>query len=60
MLDYRFTIVAPLSHREPLLYSMAPRTIPRLVSQFTNSRPPVQNGTTPNEWPTEWSPPLNQ
>src|SRR5712691_8299430 len=47
MFDYRITVVAPLSHGEPLAYSMAPRTVPRLVSRFTNPRPPVQNGTTP-------------
>ena len=47
MFDYRFTVVAPPSHREPLAYSMAPRTVPRFVSRFTNPRPPVQNGTTP-------------
>ena len=47
MFDYRFTVVAPPSHREPLAYSMAPRTAPTLVSRFTNSRPPEQNGTTP-------------
>ena len=49
MFDYRFTVVAPLSHGEPLAYSMAPRTVPILVSRFTNPRPPVQNWTTPNE-----------
>jgi len=49
MFDYHLTVVAPLSHREPLAYSMAPRTVPILVSRFTNPRPPVQNGTTPNE-----------
>lgn len=47
MSDYHVTAVAPLSHREPLAHSMAPRTIPTLVSRFTNPRPPVQNGTTP-------------
>ena len=47
MCDYRLTVVTPLSHREPLAYSMAPRTVPTLVSRFTNPRPPVQNGTTP-------------
>ena len=47
MFDYRVTVVAPLSHSEPLEYSMAPRTVPTLVSRFTNPRPPVQNGTTP-------------
>ena len=47
MFDYRITVVAPPSHREPLAYSMAPRTVPRFVSRFTNPRPPVQNGTTP-------------
>jgi hypothetical protein len=47
MFDYRITVVGPLSYREPLAYSMAPRTVPTLVSRFTNPRPPVQNGTTP-------------
>jgi hypothetical protein len=47
MFDYRFTVVAPPSHREPLAYSMAPRTVPTFVSRSTNPRPPVQNGTTP-------------
>jgi hypothetical protein len=47
MFDYRFTVVAPPSHREPLPYSMAPRTVPTFVSQFTNPQPPTQNGTTP-------------
>jgi hypothetical protein len=47
MFDYRFTVVAPLSHGEPLAYSMAPRTVPTLVSRFTNPRPPAQNWTTP-------------
>ena len=47
MFDYRFTVVAPLSHREPLAYSMSPRTVPTFVSRFTNPRPPTQNGTTP-------------
>ena len=49
MFEYQITFVAQLSHQEPLAYSMAPRTVPRLVSRFTNPRPPVQNGTTPNE-----------
>jgi hypothetical protein len=49
MFDYPVTVVAPLSHREPLTYSMALRTVPTLVSRFTNPRPPVQNGTTRNE-----------
>jgi hypothetical protein len=47
MFDYRITVVAPLSHCEPLAYSTAPRTVPKLVSRFTNPPPPVQNGTTP-------------
>jgi hypothetical protein len=47
MFDYRFTVVAPLSHGAPLAYSMAPRTVPTLVSRFTNPRPLVQNWTTP-------------
>ena len=55
MFAYRFTVVAPPSHREPLAYSMAPRTVPRFVSRFTNPRPPVQNGTKPltsgGSWP---------
>jgi len=49
MIDYHLTVVAPLPPQEPLAYSMAPRTVPRLVSRFTNPRPPVQNGTTPIE-----------
>ena len=49
MFDYRITVVAPPSHREPLAYLIAQRTVPTLVSRFTNPRPPVQNGTTPNE-----------
>ena len=49
MIDYHLTVVAPLPHQEPLAYSMAPRTVPTLVSRCTNPRPPVQNGTTPNE-----------
>ena len=49
MFDYRLTVVAPLSNREPLAYSMSPRTVPTFVSRFTNPRPPVQNGPTPNE-----------
>ena len=47
MFDYRLTVVAPLSHREPLAYSMSPRTVPTFVRRFTNPRPPAQNGTTP-------------
>jgi hypothetical protein len=47
MLDYRFTVVAGLSHPEPLAYSKAPRTVPTLVSRFVNPRPPVQNWTAP-------------
>ena len=52
MFDYR--AVAPLTHREPLEYSMAPRTVPVLVGRFTNPQPPALNGTTPDEeesWP---------
>ncbi len=49
MFDYHFTVVAPLSHQEPLAYSLAPRTVPTLLSRVTNPRPPVRNGTTPNE-----------
>jgi hypothetical protein len=49
MFDYHITVVAQLSHQVPLAYSMAPRTVPRLVSRVTNPGPPVQNGTTPNE-----------
>jgi hypothetical protein len=49
MFDYHLTVVAPISHREPLAYLMAQRTVPTLVSRFTNPRPPVQNWTTPNE-----------
>jgi len=47
MSDYGFSVVAPVSHREPLAYSIAPRTIPTLVSRFTHPRPPEQNGTLP-------------
>ena len=47
MFNYRFTVVAPPSHPEPLAYTMAPRTVPRFVNRFTHARPPVQNGTTP-------------
>ena len=47
MFDYRFTVVAPPSHPEPLAYTMAPRTVPTFVSRSTNPRPPSQNGTTP-------------
>ena len=52
MFDYR--AVAPLTYREPLEYSMAPRTVPVLVGRFTNPRPCAVNGTTPDEgesWP---------
>ena len=51
MFEYHITVVPQPSHQEPLAYSMAPRTIPRLVSRFT-PRPPVQNGTTPNVLPS--------
>jgi hypothetical protein len=47
MFDYRLTVAAPLSHREPLAYSMSPRTVPTFVRRFTNPRPPTKNGTTP-------------
>jgi hypothetical protein len=47
MFDYRFTVVAPLSPGAALAYSTAPRTVPTLVSRFTNPRPPAQNWTTP-------------
>ena len=47
MFNDRFPFVAPLFHREPLVYSMAPRTVPTFVSGFTNPQPPLQNGTTP-------------
>jgi hypothetical protein len=47
MFDYHFTVVAPLLHGEPLAYSIAPRTVPTLVSQFTNPRPPAQSWITP-------------
>ena len=47
MSDYRFTVVAHASRREPLAYSIAPRTIPTLLSRFTHPRPPEQNGTLP-------------
>ena len=49
MFEYRFTVASPPSHPKPLGYSMAPRTVPRFVSRFTNPRPPVQNGTTPKQ-----------
>ena len=49
MFDYRFTVVAPLSYCEPLAYSIAQRTVPTLVSRFTNPRPPMQNGRTLKE-----------
>jgi len=49
MFGYHVTVVAPLSRQEPLAYSVAPRTVPTLVSRFTNPRPPVQTGTPPNE-----------
>lgn len=47
MFDYRFTVVASLTHRDPLAYSMAPRTIPTFVGQFTSRPRSIQNGTTP-------------
>ena len=47
MFDYR--VVAPLTYREPLKYSMAPRTVPVFVGRFTNPQPPALNGTTPDE-----------
>ena len=47
MFEYRFSVVAPPSPREPLAYSMAPRTVPTLVRRFTNPRPPVKNWTAP-------------
>jgi hypothetical protein len=44
MFDYRFTVVSPLLYREPLAYSMAPRTVPTLVSRFiTPPRWTLQN-----------------
>jgi len=49
MLDPRVPPVAPLAYREPLEYSMAPRTVPRFVRRFTNPRPPSLHGTTPHE-----------
>jgi hypothetical protein len=45
MYEYHITLEVPLSLGEPLAYSMAPRTVPTLVSRFTHSRPPDQNGT---------------
>ena len=48
MFDHR--VVAPLTYREPLEYSMAPRTVPVLVGRFTNPQQPALNGTTPDEW----------
>lgn len=59
MFDYRFTVAAQLSHREPLAYSVAPRTVPTLVSQFTNPRPPHerlgQSHPSGVSWPYRWS-----
>jgi hypothetical protein len=49
MFDYDPTVAALPSPKVPLAYSMAPRTVPTLVSRFTNPRPLVQNGTTPKE-----------
>ena len=45
MYEYHVTIATPVPHTESLVYSMAPRTVPTLVSRFTNSVPPEQNGT---------------
>jgi hypothetical protein len=53
MFDYRFTDVAPHFHGAILAYSVAPRTIPILVSRFTNPGPPVQNGTPPRILPQQ-------
>ena len=47
MFDDHVIVVVPRSPREPLAHAMAPRTVPTLVSRFTNPRPPVRNGTTP-------------
>lgn len=58
MFEYRFTVAAQLSHREPLSYSVAPRTVPTFVSQFTNPRPHEQTGqsqTSGVSWPYRWS-----
>ena len=44
MFDYPFTVAAQLSHREPLAYLVAPRTVPTFVSRFMNPRPPAQIG----------------
>lgn len=40
---------SPISHREPLAYSVVQRTDPNLISRFTNPRAPVQHWTAP--WP---------
>jgi len=45
MYEYHLTLATPVPHSEPLAYSMAPRTVPTLVSQFANSLPPEENGT---------------
>jgi hypothetical protein len=52
---YEYHVIgAPLFLGEPLAYSMAPRTAPTLVSRFTNSRPPEQNGTAPTLASPTW------
>ena len=45
MYEYHVTVVTPVPDSEPLAYSMAPRTVPTLVSRFANSLPPEQNDT---------------
>jgi len=46
MYEYHVTVVAPVPRGEPRAYSMAPRTVPTLLSRFTNSLPPEQNDAT--------------
>jgi hypothetical protein len=60
MFDYRFTVVAPLSHGEPLAYSMAPRTSPYArepVHQPTTACAELDNAhTSGGSWPFEGEP----
>jgi hypothetical protein len=53
MYEYH-VVAASLLDGEPLAYSMAPRTAPTLVSRFTNSRPPEQNGIAPTLASPTW------
>lgn len=48
MFDDHLTDLAPLAHREPLAYSITPRTVPTLVTRFTSPRPLAERDT-PNE-----------